>query len=55
MDEPEYWRDRAAYLRALADSVSNENTKAAILKIAVEYEHLAKRAEERALKRRRDP
>ena len=52
LDDPEYWRDRAAQVRALADGISNEKARAAILQIAADYAHLAERAEERASHRR---
>jgi len=47
LDDPEHWRDRAAQVRALADQISNEKARAAILQIAKEYTHLADRARER--------
>jgi len=52
LDDPEYWRDRAAQVRALADGISNEKARAAILQIAADYAHLAEGAEERASRRR---
>ena len=51
LDDPEYWRDRAAQVRALADGISNEKARAAILQIAADYAHLAERAEARASRR----
>src|SRR5262245_32840267 len=47
LDDPEYWRDRAEQVRALADQVSNQKARDAILRIAAEYELLADRAQER--------
>jgi hypothetical protein len=47
-DDPAYWRDRAAGVRALVDQVSSLRAKDAILRIAAEYEALAEMAEERA-------
>ena len=46
-DDPQYWRDRAEQVRALADQVSNQKARDAILRIAAEYELLADRAQER--------
>jgi hypothetical protein len=47
-DDPAYWRDRAAGVRALVDQVSSSRAKLAILRIAAEYEALADMAEEKA-------
>jgi hypothetical protein len=48
LDDPEYWRDRAEQVRALADQVSNQTARDAILRIVADYELLAIRAQERA-------
>jgi hypothetical protein len=48
LDDPEYWRDRAEQVRALADEVSNQSARDAILRIVADYELLAIRAQERA-------
>jgi hypothetical protein len=48
LDDPDYWRDRAAQVRALADDVNNQKARDVILQIAAEYEILADRAQERA-------
>jgi hypothetical protein len=48
LDDPDYWRDRAAEVRALADDVNNQKARDVILQIAAEYEILADRAQERA-------
>jgi hypothetical protein len=47
LDKPHYWRDHAAQVRALADQVSNQKAREAILRIAAEYELIADRAQER--------
>ena len=47
-DDPEYWRDRAEQVRALADQVSNQKARRSIQQIAAEYELIANRAQERA-------
>jgi hypothetical protein len=41
LDDPEYWRDRAEQVRALADQVSNQTARDAILRIVADYELLA--------------
>jgi hypothetical protein len=48
LNDPEHWRDRAEQVRALADQVSNQKTRDAILGIVADYELLADRAQERA-------
>jgi len=48
IDTPEHWRERAKQTRALADAISDPNTKRVMLGIAESYEMLAKDAEERA-------
>ena len=48
LDDPEYWRDRAEQVHALADQVSNQKAKDEILRIVADYELLAFRAQERA-------
>jgi hypothetical protein len=47
-DDPQYWRDRAEQVRALAYGISNERARNAILEIAMEYESLAGSAQDRA-------
>jgi hypothetical protein len=47
LDDPEYWRDRAEKVRALADQVSNQKARDAMLRIVADYELLAIRAQER--------
>jgi len=48
INDPEHWRQRAEEMRTLADGISDEETRATMLKIAEDYERLAKRAEQRA-------
>jgi response regulator of citrate/malate metabolism len=48
LDDPEYWRDRAEQLRTLANGISNQTAREAILRIAADCELLAHRAQERA-------
>jgi hypothetical protein len=40
LDDPEYWRDRAEQVRALADEVSNQTARDAILRIVADYNFL---------------
>ena len=46
--DPEHWRKRADEARSLADDMKDEISKQMTLQIADDYEHLAKRAEQRA-------
>ena len=48
---PAHWRQRAQETRALANQIDDEDAKLAMLRIADEYELLAKRAAARALGR----
>jgi hypothetical protein len=51
INDPQHWRDRAKEARALADQINDAEAKAAMLRIAEDYERLAKRAEARGLGR----
>ena len=48
LDNPQHWRDRAEETRSVADDMVHGETRSRLLKIAEEYEHLAKLAEKRA-------
>jgi hypothetical protein len=50
LDDPEYWRNRAAEVRALVHQVSSLEGKAIILRMAAEYEALADKVEAEAKK-----
>jgi len=48
MSNPDHWRKRAEEMQALALEMSRPEDKRLMLKLAGEYEMLAKRAEERS-------
>jgi hypothetical protein len=48
INDPKYWRYRAAEARAMAESLTDPEAKQQMLKVAADYEKLAKRAEERS-------
>jgi hypothetical protein len=47
IDDPQHWRDSANEIRALIEDIKDEASKQKMLRIADDYERLAKRAEER--------
>jgi hypothetical protein len=48
INEPDHWRARAPEARILASQMNDSESKDAMLRIAEDYERLAKRAEDRA-------
>ena len=48
INDPNHWRERAEEARAVADAMTDEKTKKMMLRIADDYETLAKRAERAA-------
>jgi hypothetical protein len=48
LDDPQHWRDRADEIRLLAEDMKDKQSIETMLRIALDYDHLAKRAEERA-------
>ena len=47
IDDPQHWRDSANEIRVLVNDVKDEASKQKMLRIADDYERLAKRAEDR--------
>ena len=48
INDPQYWRKRTDEAHSLADDMKDEISKRMMLQIADDYEHLAKRAKQRA-------
>jgi hypothetical protein len=48
LNDPEHWRKRAEEARTMAELMNAIPSREAMLRIAKDYEQLAKRAEERA-------
>ena len=46
--DPEHWRKRADEARSLANDMKDEISKQMMLQVADDYEHRAKRAQQRA-------
>ena len=47
VDDPHYWRARACQLRSMVDDMRQPETKKRLLDMALEYDELAIRAEQR--------
>jgi hypothetical protein len=49
INDPNHWRERAEEARTIADEITDKESKRQMLRIAQDYEELAKRAEKRLL------
>jgi hypothetical protein len=47
LNDPSHWRARAIEARTIAEHLSDPISKETMLRVAAEYEELARRAEER--------
>ena len=47
INDPKHWRERAEEARVHAEQLTDEKAKKAMLRIASDYEELARRAERR--------
>jgi len=54
INDPKHWRDRAEEARTVADELTDPDAKRRMLRIAADYEELAKRAERRLAAKNRE-
>jgi molecular chaperone GrpE (heat shock protein) len=47
INDPKHWRERAEEARTVAEEIKDETSKRSMLRIAKDYEELARRAERR--------
>jgi hypothetical protein len=50
INDAKHWRDRAAEMRVLSDTMKDEETQRIMLTLANDYDKLADRAEDRAMR-----
>jgi hypothetical protein len=50
INDPDHWRGRAAEARAAAELMPDQASREAMLRVAADYEEIAKRAQERMTK-----
>ena len=55
INDPKHWRERAEEARTVAEEISDPKSKRRMLRIADDYEELAKRAERRLRDRTKNP
>ena len=55
INDPKHWRERAEEARTVAEEISDPKSKRKMLRIADDYEELAKRAERRLRDRTKNP
>jgi hypothetical protein len=55
LDDPDHWRERAAESRKIAEQLDEPLAKAAMLRIAQDYDRIAEQARVRALGARPKP
>ena len=47
INDPKHWHERAKEVRTVAEEINDEKAKQSMLRIAKDYEELARRAERR--------